>query len=139
MQTSLLVSPGRVEDGHGSLGHATTLRFRSPLIELEVRISRIRLSDRLHREVRRRSVDFSATLISASISMPPPIAKQPCFLRVAASAKIPIFRNLHWRCSAQSLDRSDGQRPSAARTESAHQDGSELASKNPRQSGPCLG
>src|SRR5262245_61614655 len=41
MQTSLLVSPGRVEDGHGSLGHAATLRFRSPLIELEVRISRI--------------------------------------------------------------------------------------------------
>ena len=34
---------GRVEDGRGSLGHATTLRFPSPLIEPDVRISRIRL------------------------------------------------------------------------------------------------
>jgi hypothetical protein len=33
---------GRVEDGRGSLGHAATLRFPSPLIELAVRISRIR-------------------------------------------------------------------------------------------------
>ncbi len=36
---------GRVEDGRGSLGHAATLRFPSPLIEPDVRISRIRLSD----------------------------------------------------------------------------------------------
>jgi hypothetical protein len=43
---------GRVEDGRGSLGHAATLRFPSPLIEPDVRISRIRLSDRLHREAR---------------------------------------------------------------------------------------
>ena len=41
---------GRVEDGRGSLGHAATLRFPSPLIEPDVRISRIRLSDWLHRE-----------------------------------------------------------------------------------------
>src|SRR5271166_2361246 len=34
---------GRVEDGRGSLGHAATLRFPSPLIEPDVRISRIRL------------------------------------------------------------------------------------------------
>jgi hypothetical protein len=33
---------GRVEDGRGSLGHAATLRFPSPLIEPDVRISRIR-------------------------------------------------------------------------------------------------
>jgi hypothetical protein len=32
------------------LGHAATLRFPSPLIEPDVRISRIRLSDWLHRE-----------------------------------------------------------------------------------------
>jgi hypothetical protein len=40
----------RVEDGRGSLGHAATLRFPSPLIEPDVRISRIRLSDWLHRQ-----------------------------------------------------------------------------------------
>ena len=32
------------------MGHAATLRFPSPLIEPDVRISRIRLSDWLHRE-----------------------------------------------------------------------------------------
>ena len=37
------VKGNRVEDGRGSLGHATTLRFPSPLIEPDVRISRIRL------------------------------------------------------------------------------------------------
>ena len=40
----------RVEDGRGSLGHSATLRFPSPLIEPDVPISGIRLSDRLHRE-----------------------------------------------------------------------------------------
>ena len=45
------VRDGRVEDGRGSLGHAATLRFPSPLIEPDVRISRIRLSDWLHREI----------------------------------------------------------------------------------------
>jgi hypothetical protein len=40
----------RVEDGRGSLGHAATLRFPSPLVEPDVRISRIRLSDWLHRQ-----------------------------------------------------------------------------------------
>src|SRR6476620_3428093 len=39
---------GRVEDGRGGLGHAATLRFPSPLIKPDVRISRIRLSDGLH-------------------------------------------------------------------------------------------
>src|ERR1700738_4829523 len=43
-------SIGRVEDGRGSLGHAATLRLPSPLIEPDVPISRIRLSDWLHRE-----------------------------------------------------------------------------------------
>ena len=42
--------PGRVEEGRGSLGHAATPRFPSPLIKPDVRISRIRLSDRLHRK-----------------------------------------------------------------------------------------
>src|SRR5262245_27007955 len=41
---------GRVVDGRGSLGHAATLRFPSPLIEPDVPISGIRLSDWLHRE-----------------------------------------------------------------------------------------
>ena len=36
---------GRVEDGRGGLGHAATLRFPSPLLKPDVRISRIRLSD----------------------------------------------------------------------------------------------
>src|SRR5229473_4190530 len=42
---------GRVEDGRGSLGHSATLRFPSPLIEPDVPISGIRLSDWLHREI----------------------------------------------------------------------------------------
>jgi hypothetical protein len=41
---------GRVEDGRGSLGHSATLRFPSPLIEPDVPISGIRLSDWLHRK-----------------------------------------------------------------------------------------
>jgi hypothetical protein len=44
------VAFGRVEDGRGRLGHAATLRFPSPLIEPDVPISGIRLSDWLHRE-----------------------------------------------------------------------------------------
>ncbi len=39
-----------VEDGRGSLGHSASLRFPSPLIEPDVRLSRIRLSDWLHRK-----------------------------------------------------------------------------------------
>ena len=38
----------KVEDGRGGLGHAATLRFPSPLIKPDVRISRIRLSDWFH-------------------------------------------------------------------------------------------
>jgi hypothetical protein len=45
-----VVAFGRVEDGRGSLGHAATLRLPSPLIEPDVPISGIRLSDWLHRE-----------------------------------------------------------------------------------------
>ena len=41
---------GRVEDGRGNLGHAATLRFPSSLIEPDVPISGIRLSDWFHRE-----------------------------------------------------------------------------------------
>jgi hypothetical protein len=50
-RTLLEVRFGRVEDGRGSLGHSATLRFPSPLIEPDVPISGIRLSDWLHREV----------------------------------------------------------------------------------------
>src|SRR5260370_16549774 len=42
------VRKGRVEDGRGSLGHSATLRFPSPLIEPDVPISPIPLSDSLH-------------------------------------------------------------------------------------------
>src|SRR5215813_1536222 len=41
---------GRVEDRRGSLGHLATLRFPSSLIEPDVPISGIRLSDWFHRE-----------------------------------------------------------------------------------------
>jgi len=41
---------GRVEEGRGGLGHAATLRFPSPLIKPDMQISRIRLSDWLHRK-----------------------------------------------------------------------------------------
>src|ERR1700720_2597953 len=40
----------RVEEGRGGLGHAATLRFPSPLIKPDMQISRIRLSDWLHRK-----------------------------------------------------------------------------------------
>jgi hypothetical protein len=49
----------RVEDGRGSLGHAATLRLPSPLIEPDVPISGIRLSDWLHREAHGRSLTTS--------------------------------------------------------------------------------
>ena len=39
---------GRVEERRGGLGHSASPRFLSPLIEPDVRIARIRLSDRLH-------------------------------------------------------------------------------------------
>src|ERR1700730_6829700 len=39
---------GRVEEGRGCLSLWQSLRFPSPLIEPDVRISRIRLSDQLH-------------------------------------------------------------------------------------------
>ncbi len=37
---------GRVEERRGDWGHAPSFRFRSPLIEPDMRISRIRLSDK---------------------------------------------------------------------------------------------
>ena len=52
------VREGRVEDGRGSLGYAATLRFSSPLIEPDVRISRIRLSDWLRRLERNQRWDL---------------------------------------------------------------------------------
>ena len=44
-----VLSIGRVEDRRGSLGHLATPRFPSPLIEPDVPISGIRLSDWFHR------------------------------------------------------------------------------------------
>jgi hypothetical protein len=41
---------GRVEEGRGGLSLRQSLRLPSPLIEPDVRFSRIRLSDRLHAE-----------------------------------------------------------------------------------------
>jgi hypothetical protein len=38
----------RVEEGRGGLARLASLRFPSPLIEPDLRISRIRLSDWLH-------------------------------------------------------------------------------------------
>src|SRR6266511_2740921 len=49
-RTSADGSNGRVEDGRGRLGHAATRRFPSPLVEPDVPITGIRLSDWLHRE-----------------------------------------------------------------------------------------
>src|SRR5579872_3839176 len=48
LRGSLLMRTGRVEEGRGGLSHWQSLRLPSPLIEPDVRISRIRLSDRLH-------------------------------------------------------------------------------------------
>ena len=41
-------APSRVEEGRGGLGHVASLRLPSPLIEPDLRISGIRLSDWLH-------------------------------------------------------------------------------------------
>src|ERR1700726_3399205 len=49
-RTSRDVRAGRVDDGRGSLGHSATLRFPPPLIEPDVPISGIRLSDWFHHE-----------------------------------------------------------------------------------------
>jgi hypothetical protein len=49
MRTPADGGKGRVEDGRGRLGHVATLRFPSPLIEPDVPISGIRLSDWFHR------------------------------------------------------------------------------------------
>ena len=46
----IYVAIGRVEERRGSLGHAATLRFLSPLIKPNVPVSGIRLSDWFHRE-----------------------------------------------------------------------------------------
>ena len=54
---------GRVEDGRGRLGHVATRRFPSPLIEPDVRISRIRLSDWLHREAHGKITDRKASFL----------------------------------------------------------------------------
>ena len=48
-QCNLHFAFGRVEDGRGNLGHSATPRFPSPLIEPDVPISGIRLSDWFHR------------------------------------------------------------------------------------------
>src|SRR5262249_4965607 len=60
----------RVEDGRGSLGHAATLRFPSPLIEPDVRISRIRLSDWLHRKAHETTADRKRHLRGVSLPSP---------------------------------------------------------------------
>ena len=52
----------RVEERRGGLRHCQSLRFPSPLIEPDVRISRIRLSDWIHRMASGSSVHGSAFL-----------------------------------------------------------------------------
>ena len=61
------VSEGKVEDGRGSLGHAATLRFPSPLIKPDVPISGIRLSDWLHRKAHGRSTNRKRLLRGVSL------------------------------------------------------------------------
>src|SRR5215467_14681963 len=46
---SLKTADGRVEERRGCLGHAASLRFLSPLIEPDMQISSIRLSDKTSR------------------------------------------------------------------------------------------
>ena len=50
LATNATNRPSRVEEGRGGLGRLASLRFPSPLIEPDLRISRIRLSDWLHRK-----------------------------------------------------------------------------------------
>ncbi len=45
-----MIGRSRVEEARGGLGHVASLRFPSPLIEPDVPISGIRLSDWLHRK-----------------------------------------------------------------------------------------
>jgi hypothetical protein len=64
---------GRVEEGRGSLGRAATPRFPSPLIKPDVRISRIRLSDRLHRRAHGERRFRLRLTIELSLKAPDPI------------------------------------------------------------------
>ena len=62
---------GRVEDGRGRLGHVATRRFPSPLIEPDVPISGIRLSDWFHREAHGEET-LAASVLCAAASSPSP-------------------------------------------------------------------
>src|ERR1700694_1789606 len=70
-RTSRHFRNGRVEDGRGSLGHSATLRFPSPLIEPDVPISGIRLSDWLHREVHGEQTNRTRLRHGESLSFAP--------------------------------------------------------------------
>src|SRR6266851_5878491 len=61
----------RVEDGRGRLGHVATRRFPSPLIEPDVPISGIRLSDWFHREAHGEET-LAASVLCAAASSPSP-------------------------------------------------------------------
>jgi hypothetical protein len=68
---SCYVARGRVEDGRGRLGHVATRRFPSPLIEPDVPISGIRLSDWFHREAHGEET-LAASVLCAAASSPSP-------------------------------------------------------------------
>ena len=67
-------SCGKVEDGRGNLGHSATPRFPSPLIEPDVPISGIRLSDWFSSHSTRRCIEwpaFEAQEPTGPVELPP--------------------------------------------------------------------
>ena len=60
----------RVEDGRGCLGYLASPRLPSPLIKLDVRVSRIQLSDRFHREARDVALVARGACAASSTSSP---------------------------------------------------------------------
>ena len=82
---------GRVEDGRGSLGHAATPRFPSSLIETDMPISGIRLSDRLHRKAcHRGNRQRHGGVASADTACGPRSDRQPIQVKTIAPVHVKI-------------------------------------------------
>jgi hypothetical protein len=77
---------GRVEERRGDWGHAPSFRFRSPLIEPDMRISRIRLSDK--RSCLR---PRQAARQPRQPNQPPPLVEVPVSEAIIPSALNPVL------------------------------------------------
>ena len=101
---------GRVEDGRGSLGHAAALRFPSPLIEPDVPISGIRLSDWFHRETHGEAgaasvVSAAGFLLRLSIQLSPKDPDRSWCLQAHRQSPSPRHLQKHTRSQGPLLCR----------------------------------